>query len=52
MEMYIDASIINGYFDREFERGTKALFEWLKNKEIVFSILVTRTRNICSAKTN
>jgi predicted nucleic acid-binding protein len=36
--IYIDTSIVGGYFDREFERETKALFERLKNREVIFAI--------------
>ena len=34
--IYIDASIIGGYFDKEFEQETKALFRRLENKEVIF----------------
>jgi predicted nucleic acid-binding protein len=34
--IYIDTSIVGGFFDKEFEEPTKALFERLKRKEIVF----------------
>ena len=36
--IYIDTSIVGGYFDEEFEAETKLLFELLKNKEAVFVI--------------
>ncbi|GHT11906.1 hypothetical protein AGMMS4956_05660 [Bacteroidia bacterium] len=36
--IYIDTSIVGGFFDKEFELETKALFERLKNKEIVFVV--------------
>jgi predicted nucleic acid-binding protein len=36
--IYIDTSIVGGFFDKEFETETKALFERLKNKEIVFVV--------------
>jgi len=36
--IYIDTSIVGGYFDKEFEEPTKALFAKLKRKEIVFVI--------------
>jgi len=34
--IYIDTSIVGGFFDEEFATETKALFERLKNKEVVF----------------
>jgi predicted nucleic acid-binding protein len=37
-KIYIDTSIVGGYFDDEFSTETKALFERLKNKELVFII--------------
>jgi hypothetical protein len=36
--IYIDTSIVGGFFDKEFELETKALFERLRNKEIVFVV--------------
>ena len=36
--IYIDTSVIGGYFDEEFSDATKRLFERLENKEIVFVI--------------
>ena len=36
--IYIDTSIVGGFFDKEFAEPTKALFEKLKKKEIVFVI--------------
>jgi len=36
--IYIDTSIVGGFFDKEFEKDTKALFQRLENKEIVFVI--------------
>jgi len=35
-KIYIDTSIVGGLFDKEFTTETKALFERLKNKEVVF----------------
>jgi len=32
--IYIDTSIVGGFFDKEFAEPTKALFERLKEKEI------------------
>jgi len=34
--VYIDTSIVGGFFDIEFEKETKMLFQRLENKEVVF----------------
>lgn len=34
--IYIDTSIVGGYFDTEFEKATQALFRRLENSEIKF----------------
>ena len=36
--IYIDTSIVGGFFDTEFEKETKMLFQLLENKEIIFVI--------------
>jgi len=36
--IYIDTSIVGGFFDTEFEKETKLLFQRLENKEIVFVV--------------
>ncbi len=36
--IYIDTSIVGGYFDEEFKEVTQKLFERLENKEVVCSI--------------
>jgi predicted nucleic acid-binding protein len=36
--IYIDTSVIGGYFDEEFEEASKALFNRLEKNEIVFVI--------------
>jgi predicted nucleic acid-binding protein len=36
--IYIDTSIVGGFFDKEFEKETKMLFQRLENKEIIFVI--------------
>jgi predicted nucleic acid-binding protein len=36
--IYIDTSIVGGYFDEEFAADTWALFERLKNREVTFVI--------------
>jgi len=37
-KIYIDTSIVGGYFDDEFSNDTQALFKRLENKEIIFMI--------------
>ena|ERR1035437_5575382 len=36
--IYIDTSVIGGYFDEEFFEATKGLFERFENNEIIFVI--------------
>lgn len=36
--IYIDTSVVGGYFDEEFIDATRRLFERLENKEIIFVI--------------
>lgn len=36
--IYIDTSVVGGYFDEEFKEATIALFERLENNEIVFVV--------------
>ena len=36
--IYIDTSIVGGFFDEEFEKETKLLFKRLENREIVFVV--------------
>jgi len=36
--IYIDTSVVGGFFDEEFEMATKLLFQQHKNKEIIFVI--------------
>jgi predicted nucleic acid-binding protein len=38
LRIYIDTSVVGGYFDDEFSEATKGLFERLEKKEIVFVI--------------
>ncbi|MCL2074607.1 MAG: hypothetical protein FWH18_11845 [Marinilabiliaceae bacterium] len=35
-KIYIDTSIVGGYFDKVFSIGTKAFFERLNNMEVIF----------------
>ena len=37
-KIYIDTSIVGGYFDDEFSTDTHALFKRLENKEVIFMI--------------
>jgi predicted nucleic acid-binding protein len=34
--IYIDTSIVGGFFDEKFEKETKLLFQRLENKEVIF----------------
>ena len=34
--IYIDTSVVGGFFDTMFEMDTKLLFKRLENKEIIF----------------
>jgi hypothetical protein len=36
--IYIDTSVVGGYFDEEFSEATKGLFKLFENNEIVFVI--------------
>jgi len=36
--IYIDTSIVGGFFDTEFETETKLLFQRLENKEVIFVV--------------
>jgi predicted nucleic acid-binding protein len=36
--IYIDTSIVGGFFDEKFEKETKMLFQRLENKEFIFVI--------------
>jgi len=36
--IYIDTSIVGGFFDKEFAEPTRALFERLRRKEVIFVI--------------
>jgi predicted nucleic acid-binding protein len=47
--IYIDTSIVGGFFDVEFEKETKMLFQRLENKEIVFVISQVLTEELENA---
>jgi predicted nucleic acid-binding protein len=51
-KIYIDTSIVGGYFDDEFSVETKALFERLENKEIMFIISSVLTQELQKAPKN
>jgi len=36
--IYIDTSIVGGFFDKEFEKETRLLFKQLEDKEVIFVI--------------
>jgi hypothetical protein len=36
--IYIDTSVVGGYFDIEFEIATKEFFSWFENNDVVFVI--------------
>jgi len=36
--IYIDTSIVGGFFDKEFDEATQALFKQLENKEVIFVV--------------
>ncbi len=36
--IYIDTSVVGGYYDIEFETATKQLFKRLENKEVIFVV--------------
>jgi predicted nucleic acid-binding protein len=47
--IYIDTSIVGGFFDTEFEKETKLLFKQLENKEIIFVISEVLTSELENA---
>src|SRR5690606_9027105 len=36
--IYIDTSIVGGYFDEEFQEATNMLFQRLENREVIFVV--------------
>lgn len=36
--IYIDTSVVGGYFDTEFEEATKSFFERLEKQEVIFFV--------------
>jgi rRNA-processing protein FCF1 len=48
LNVYIENSVIGGYFDEEFEKFTKKLFEYFKNgkyKPVISSHVITELEN-------
>ena len=43
--VYIDTSVVGGYFDEEFKEATTKLFNRLDNNEIIFVVLTCLTLN-------
>ena len=50
--IYIDTSVVGGYFDEEFSDATKGLFDRLKNREVVFVISDLLDLELIGAPTN
>jgi rRNA-processing protein FCF1 len=50
LRIYIDTSIIGGFFDKEFIVETKALFQRLENKEVIFVISDLLAKELEKAK--
>jgi len=50
--IYIDTSIVGGYFDDEFSSDTKALFKRLEDKEVVFMISTVLKQELKKAPDN
>ena len=47
--IYIDTSIVGGFFDIEFEEETKMLFQRLENKEVIFVVSTVLVEELKSA---
>ena len=47
--IYIDTSIVGGFFDAEFEKETKMLFQRLENREIIFVISTVLGKELADA---
>lgn len=50
--IYIDTSVVGGYFDDEFKDSTKLLFERLENNEIIFVVSDLLDLELLAAPTN
>jgi len=51
-KIYIDTSIVGGFFDDEFSSDTQALFKRLENKEIIFMISSVLQQELQKAPNN
>jgi predicted nucleic acid-binding protein len=47
--IYIDTSVVGGFFDKEFAEITKMLFERLENKEIIFVVSSVLQKELINA---
>lgn len=50
--IYIDTSVIGGYFDEEFREATKGLFQRLENNDIIFVVSDLLELELTGAPTN
>jgi len=50
--IYIDTSVVGGYYDDEFSSDTQALFKRLENKEIIFIISSVLQQELQKAPNN
>jgi predicted nucleic acid-binding protein len=44
--IYIDTSVVGGFFDKEFATDTQALFKQLENKEVIFVVSEVLTEEL------
>ena len=47
--IYIDTSIVGGFFDTEFEKETKLLFQRLENEEVIFVVSTILSKELYDA---
>ena len=47
--IYIDTSVVGGYFDEEFKETTKKLFDRLDNNEVIFVVSELRDLELINA---
>ena len=47
--IYIDTSIVGGFFDIEFEKETKLLFQRLEDKEVIFVVSSIMSKELYDA---
>ena len=52
LKIYIDTSIVGGYFDEEFSKATKELFGRLENREVTFVLSDVLLKELNSAPAN